>query len=83
MEVVLSRELANRRIFPAVDIPKSATRKMELLLEPEELKKVEMLRRALLNFNSVESGMALIKQLQKYPTNKEFLAAVGEVLDAG
>jgi len=82
MEVVLSRELSNRRIFPALDIPKSATRKMELLLEPRELIKVEMLRRALLNYNAVEAGGALIRQLKKYPTNKDFLAAVGEVIDA-
>ncbi|MBF0593557.1 MAG: transcription termination factor Rho [Candidatus Omnitrophica bacterium] len=82
MEIVLSRELSNRRIYPAIDIPKSATRKMELLLEPEEMKKVEMLRRALLHYNSVEAGNALIKQLTKYPTNKEFLAAMGEVIDA-
>jgi transcription termination factor Rho len=81
MEVVLSRELSNRRIYPAIDIPKSATRKMELLMTPEELKKIETLRRALLNVNAVEAGNALIKQLQKYPSNKEFLAAVGEVID--
>ena len=81
MEIVLSRELSNRRIFPALDIPKSATRKMELLLDPQELKKVDMLRRALLHSNAVEAGNALIKQLNKYPTNKEFLAAVGEVIN--
>ncbi|MEI6438371.1 MAG: transcription termination factor Rho [Candidatus Omnitrophota bacterium] len=80
MEVVLSRELASRRIYPAIDIPKSATRKMELLMPADELKKVEMLRRALLNYKAVEAGSALIKQLNKYPTNKEFLAAVGEVI---
>ncbi len=81
MEIVLSRDLSNRRIFPAIDIPKSATRKMELLLDAEELKKVNMLRRALLSFNAVEAGNALVKQLNKYPTNKDFLAAVGEVID--
>lgn len=82
MEIVLSRELANRRIYPAIDIPKSATRKMELLMGDEELRKVEMLRRALLSFNTVEAGNALVKQLKKYPTNQEFLMAVGEVIDA-
>lgn len=82
MEVVLSRELSSRRIYPAIDIPKSATRKMELLMDAAELKKVEMLRRALLHYKAVEAGSALIKQLNKYPTNKEFLAAVGEVVSA-
>ncbi|MBF0388169.1 MAG: transcription termination factor Rho [Candidatus Omnitrophica bacterium] len=82
MEVVLSRELSSRRIYPAIDIPKSATRKMELLMDPAELKKVEMLRRALLNYKAVEAGSALIKQLEKYPTNQAFLAAVGEVISA-
>jgi transcription termination factor Rho len=44
MEVVLSREIANHRIFPAIDIGKSATRKQELLLEPRELLQINKLR---------------------------------------
>ncbi len=80
MEIVLSRELSNRRIFPAIDISKSATRRMELLLEPEELKKVEMIRRVLAGRNTVEAGQALVEQLQKYPTNKDLLSAVGDII---
>ena len=79
MEIVLSRELSNRRIFPAIDIAKSATRRMELLLGPDELKPVEAIRRVLAGMNSVEAAQRLLEQLQKYPANKDLLAAVGKV----
>ncbi|MBF0569462.1 MAG: transcription termination factor Rho [Candidatus Omnitrophica bacterium] len=77
MEIVLSREISNRRIFPAIDIAKSATRKMELLLEPEELKRVEMMRRVLAGMSPVEAAQKILEVLQKYPTNKDLIAAVG------
>ncbi|MCH7591098.1 transcription termination factor Rho, partial [PVC group bacterium] len=74
MELVLSRELSQKRIFPAIDIAKSGTRKEELLLDSDELEKIRKLRRSLLdmggNANAIKS---LIEQLEKYPTNKEFL----------
>ena len=73
MEIVLSREISNRRIFPAIDIPKSNTRKMELLLQREELEKVNLLRRALAELPPVEAAKALVDQLQKWPTNQELL----------
>ncbi len=73
MEIVLSREIANHRIFPAIDIAKSATRKSELLLTPDELNKVNDLRRALADLKPVEAAQALVEQMQKYPTNKELL----------
>jgi transcription termination factor Rho len=76
MEIVLSRELSNRRMFPAIDIPKSATRRMELLLPPEELKPVEMIRRVLAEFNTVDAASKLLEQLAKFPTNKDLLARV-------
>lgn len=82
MEVVLSREISSRRIYPAIDIAKSGTRKIELLVEAEELKRVDMLRRALIQFGAVEGASALLKQLQKYPTNKALLDAVGALRDA-
>lgn len=74
MEIVLSREIANHRIFPAVNIAKSATRKTELLVEPDELKRIEQLRRSLAGLNPVEAADNLVKQLQNYPTNKELLS---------
>lgn len=73
MEIVLSREIANHRIFPAIDIKKSATRKQELLCEPEELKQMETLRKVLAQMNSVEAAQALLKKLQNSKTNKELL----------
>ncbi|MBF0619089.1 MAG: transcription termination factor Rho [Candidatus Omnitrophica bacterium] len=76
MEIVLSRDLANRRMFPAIDIAKSATRKMELLLDADELKPVEAIRRVLAGFGPVEAGAKLLEQLKKFPTNKELIAAV-------
>ncbi len=79
MEIVLSRDLAGRRIFPAIDIAKSGTRRMEKMVDPEELRRMDMLRRALVTYKTVEAGAALFKQLEKYPTNKELLAAVNAV----
>ncbi len=76
MEVVLSREIANHRIFPAVNISKSATRKCELLMEPEELKRVEALRRGLASLNPVEAAKILVDHLQNHPTNKELLSHI-------
>ena len=76
MEVVLAREIANHRIFPAIHIAKSATRKMELLVEPDELKRIEALRRGLAGLNPVEAAKILVDHLQNYPTNKELLAHI-------
>ncbi len=76
MEIFLSREISSRRIYPAIDIPKSGTRKEELLMEPGELEKVQKMRRALLELGSVDAARTLVEQLQKYPTNKDLLAAL-------
>ncbi len=76
MEVVLSRDIANHRIFPAIDIAKSATRKQELLLAPEEYNQVETLRRGLAELNKVEAAQALLKKLQTWKTNKELLSSL-------
>ena len=73
MEIVLSKEIANRRIYPAIDIPATNTRKAELLLNPEELKRINLLRRGLAEMNKVEAMESLIKLLQKFPTNNELL----------
>ena len=77
MEIVLSREIANHRIFPAIDISKSATRKQELLLEPKEYAQVEKLRRSLAGFGPIEAAQTLLKKLQQFPTNKELLSTFG------
>jgi transcription termination factor Rho len=74
MEVVLSREIANHRIFPAIDISKSATRKQELLFDPKEYQQIERFRRGLAGLGTVEAAQTLVKKLQQFPTNKELLA---------
>ena len=76
MEIVLSREISSQRIYPAIHISRSGTRKEELLLDPEELEKVRKMRRRLSELGTVEAARLLVEQLQKYPSNKELLAAL-------
>jgi transcription termination factor Rho len=73
MEVVLSREAAGQRIFPALDIAKSSTRREELLLNAKDLKNVSVLRRALTDLKPVEGARELVELLEEYPTNAELL----------
>jgi len=80
MEMVLSRNLADRRIWPAIDIQQSGTRREEKILSPETLEGVTMLRRSLLSMNPVEGMEQLTKILQKYPTNREFLSKIRSIL---
>ncbi|MBP6920781.1 MAG: transcription termination factor Rho [Candidatus Omnitrophica bacterium] len=75
MEIVLSRDVANQRIYPAIDIARSGTRKRELLLDADELAAGDTLRRSLLERNTVEAARDLVDLLQKYPSNKDLLAA--------
>ncbi|MFH2137165.1 MAG: transcription termination factor Rho [Candidatus Omnitrophota bacterium] len=76
MELQLDRNLFQRRIYPAIDIKRSNTRKEELLLDPEELKRIWILRKALNELSSVEAMELLIKKLGKVNTNAEFLMAL-------
>ena len=73
MEIVLDRKLAELRIWPAVSIPQSGTRKEELLLEPWQLPKLHMLRRFLATLNVEDEMPQLLKALEKFKTNEEFL----------
>jgi transcription termination factor Rho len=76
-EIVLSRELADKRLFPAIDISKSGTRKEELLLEKDTLKKVWVLRKALLSkMKPVDIIEFLNEEMNKRKTNKAFLEAM-------
>ena len=79
MEIVLSREISGRRIYPAVDISKSGTRKEELLLEPDEIDSVRKLRRTLAELGPVEAAKALVEALGKFPTNQKLLQALGSI----
>ncbi|MCB9897624.1 MAG: transcription termination factor Rho [Planctomycetes bacterium] len=73
MELVLSRELAERRVWPAVDINKSGTRKEELLLPPEVYRKVVMLRRVLSQMHPVEAMQVLMAKVRETRDNEAFL----------
>ena len=73
MELVLDRALADRRIFPAIDVNKTGTRKEELLLSEEELNKVWILRNLLSEFDSVEAMQFLLNKMRGTKNNKEFL----------
>lgn len=76
MELHLDRQLADRRLWPAIDINRSGTRKEELLLAPEELRRVYLLRKVLADMNPVEAMEALLSRLAKTKSNEEFLASV-------
>ena len=73
MELVLSKELAEKRVFPAIDVVKSATRRAELLFDPEEYRCLEILYRGMASTNNVTAMEKLIEMLQKYPSNSNLL----------
>ena len=75
MEVVLSRQLAERRIFPAIDIAASGTRKEEKLFLPKEIEKIRKLRGALASLKPVEAMERLLKKLSEFDSNEEFLSS--------
>jgi transcription termination factor Rho len=77
MELVLDRKLAERRVYPALDIGQSGTRKEERLLPPEVLERVTLLRRGLVSLNPVQAMESLVKKLADYPSNADFLDKVG------
>jgi len=72
-EIVLDRRMADRRIYPAVDINKSGTRKEELLLERDELQRVWILRKVLSPLSQVEAMELILDKLGKTKGNKDFL----------
>lgn len=78
MEVHLDRKLVEKRIFPAIDINKSGTRKEELLLEPWELKRVWVLRKVLTPLSTVEAMELLLERLERTRTNREFLESMSQ-----
>ena len=76
MELQLDRNLFQRRIYPAIDIKRSNTRKEELLLDPQELKLVWVMRKALNELSNVEAMELLIDKLSKTKSNPEFLLSI-------
>ena len=73
MECILNRELADRRIYPAINLAESGTRKEERILQPDVLSKVTLLRRHLMGMKPVQAMESLLKQLEKSGSNQAFL----------
>ena len=80
MEVHLDRKLSEKRIFPAIDINKSGTRREDLLLTPKELETVFSIRKALSNLNTIEVTEQLINQIISTKNNDEFLDKMKNIL---
>jgi transcription termination factor Rho len=76
MELVLDRKLADRRVFPAIDILQSGTRKEERLFDEATLKQVTLLRRSLSDLSPQEAMEALIQKLAQFPSNAAFLQKI-------
>jgi transcription termination factor Rho len=74
MELILDRKLSDRRLFPAIDIPKSGTRKEEKLFPKHQIEAVRKLRRMMVDLNPVEAMETLTAALKKHKTNDELLA---------
>jgi len=75
-EIVLDRRLSDRRIFPAIDLNRSGTRKEELLLESDVLNRLFLLRKLLSDYNPIEAMEFLLDKMRGTKSNKEFLASM-------
>jgi transcription termination factor Rho len=75
-EVVLDRAMAEARIFPAIDLPSSGTRREELLYDPTELRRVSSIRSALAKRKPEAAMRALLKAIEPYATNEAFLKSI-------
>jgi transcription termination factor Rho len=79
MEIILDRKLVDKRVFPAIDIQRSGTRKEELLIPKEDLQRIFVLRRVLNPLSPVEAMELLIKHLEKSRNNAEFLTNMNQL----
>ena len=76
LEIVLDRQLVDKRIWPAIDISRSGTRREEMLMDPEEYRRVVIMRRVLNEMNSPDAMELLVSRLNKTKTNAEFLMSM-------
>ena len=76
MELVLDRKLADRRVWPAIDISQSGTRREEKLIDPDTLHSITMLRRTLSSMHHVDAMEQLTQKLAKFKSNKEFIKLI-------
>ena len=73
MELQMDRKLSNRRIYPAIDVPASGTRREDLLMDKEELQRVWILRKLMSDMTSNEAIDFLLSKMKGTSTNEEFL----------
>jgi len=78
LEINLDRRLVDKRLFPAIDITRSGTRKEELLIDDKELNRIWILRKVLSQLSEVEAMELLVEKLSKTKTNEDFLAAMNK-----
>ena len=78
MELTLDRNLFQRRIYPAIDIRRSNTRREELLVQNDELQKIWILRKVLHEMDQVQAMELLIDRLSKAKSNQDFLATMAK-----
>jgi transcription termination factor Rho len=76
MELQLDRKLANRRIYPAIDVPASGTRREDLLMDRDELNRVWILRKFMSDMNSIEAMEFLKDRMKGTKDNDEFLISM-------
>ncbi len=76
LEVCLDRKLVDKRIWPSIDINRSGTRREEMLMDPEEHRRVCILRRVLNDMNAPDAMELLVARLQKTKSNAEFLMSM-------
>ncbi len=81
-EMILDRKLQERRTFPAINIPASSTRREELLLKPEVMRQVVLLRKMLSAVGQIEGTELLIQRLSKTKTNEQFLASIAKAMES-
>jgi len=81
-EMILDRKLQERRTFPAINIPASGTRREEMLLSPEVMRQVILLRKMLSAVGQIEGTELLLQRLGKTKTNKEFLSSIAKAMEA-
>ena len=76
MEIILDRKLSDKRIFPAMDVNRSGTRKEELLIDADDLNRIWILRKLLSDFNTVEAMEFTLEKMRGTKSNKEFLRSM-------
>ena len=76
MELILDRKLADRRLYPALDIPKSGTRKEEKLFDQRHIESIRKLRRMMVDLNPVEAMETMLSAMKKHKTNEELLSKI-------